>query len=145
MEDCCTFTRGAPCFWVDTVVFSIGRTAEVTLPETRSSAAAARQWLRDVVADDVSTQVLDDVVLVASELVTNAIVHAHSGVHVLVGPWNGGLQLEVTDGGPGMPSLPASTSTGVGGRGLRIVDDVTSAWGVRSSPTSKTVWARFTR
>jgi len=145
MEDCCTFTRGARCFWVDTVVFSIGRTAEVTLPETRSSAAAARQWLRDVVADDVSTQVLDDVVLVASELVTNAIVHAHSGVHVLVGPCNGGLQLEVTDKGPGTPSLSATTSTSVGGRGLRIVNDVTSAWGVRSSPTSKTVWARFAR
>ena len=115
------------------------------MPESTSSAAAARKWLRDVVADDVSTRVLDDVVLVASELVTNAIVHAHSGVHVLVGPWNGGLHLEVTDKGPGTPSLSTTASAGVGGRGLRIVDDVTSAWGVRSSPTSKTVWARFAR
>ncbi|MET8542394.1 ATP-binding protein [Kitasatospora sp. NPDC004799] len=55
---------------------------------------------------------------------------------------DGVLTLEVTDGGAATRPLPASPSlTSRGGRGLSIVDQLASDWGVRDAPGEVTVWA----
>ncbi|MFJ9839169.1 ATP-binding protein [Kitasatospora sp. NPDC101155] len=55
---------------------------------------------------------------------------------------DGALTLEVTDGGATTRPLPASPSlTSRGGRGLSIVDQLASDWGVRDAPGEVTVWA----
>ncbi|WP_308437509.1 ATP-binding protein [Kitasatospora xanthocidica] len=55
---------------------------------------------------------------------------------------DGVLTLEVTDGGATTRPLPASPSlTSGGGRGLSIVDQLASDWGVRDAPGEVTVWA----
>ncbi|MFI2607863.1 ATP-binding protein [Kitasatospora sp. NPDC018619] len=55
---------------------------------------------------------------------------------------DGVLTLEVTDGGAATRPLPASPSlTSRGGRGLGIVDQLASDWGVRDAPGEVTVWA----
>ncbi|WP_418952586.1 ATP-binding protein [Streptomyces pyridomyceticus] len=55
---------------------------------------------------------------------------------------DGVLTLEVTDGGAATRPLPAGPSlTSRGGRGLCIVDQLASDWGVRDAPGEVTVWA----
>ncbi|MER7751016.1 ATP-binding protein [Kitasatospora sp. NPDC097643] len=55
---------------------------------------------------------------------------------------DGVLTLEVTDGGAVTRPVPASPSlTSRGGRGLSIVDQLASDWGVRDAPGEVTVWA----
>ncbi len=55
---------------------------------------------------------------------------------------DGVLTLEVTDGGsPTRPSPSSPSLTSHGGRGLSIVDQLASDWGVRDAPGEVTVWA----
>jgi anti-sigma regulatory factor (Ser/Thr protein kinase) len=89
---------------------------------------------------------IDDVVLVATELLSNALRHAQSlpGEQLDVS-WDVGdraVSIKVTDGGgrrsphvrhPG----PAETT----GRGLSIVDSLAEEWGVEEGDASATVWA----
>ena len=86
---------------------------------------------------------LDDVILATSEVVTNAILHGEGPVRVRAWMANTAVHVEVGDAGRGNPQ-PA---TGIGnddeaGRGLFIVDMVTTRWG--ALPTipgpGKTVW-----
>jgi anti-sigma regulatory factor (Ser/Thr protein kinase) len=79
---------------------------------------------------------------VVTELVNNAVVHAHTMLRVLVQRRGDGLAVSVTDGsaqlpqprGPANPAAP-------GGRGLLVVDALASEWGFVPQPSGKTVWA----
>jgi signal transduction histidine kinase len=85
---------------------------------------------------------LDDVMLAASELVTNAVVHGEGDVVVSV--WTvPGVRVEVADSGPGTPRLlTARGYDDESGRGLFIVDAVASRWGVlpKIPGPGKAVW-----
>jgi anti-sigma regulatory factor (Ser/Thr protein kinase) len=84
---------------------------------------------------------LDDWLLVVSELVTNAAIHAGTQFRVVV-RWDGErVMIEVFDGGGGVPVVLAEPPS-VGGRGLFLVERLTSAWGFDPSATGKRVWAR---
>ena len=138
----------------------------VRLPHDASSARTARRWAVDAVsAAGVAPEVVDDVALVVSELVTNAVRHAAAlpggtiEVCVVTGVPNAAVQLRVTDGGgptlPTLPSMPpasrpsggplgAATVPLSGGRGLSIVSSVVDHWGVDVDPSgSTTVWAEL--
>ena len=83
---------------------------------------------------------LDDLLLVVSELVTNAVVHARTAAHFGL-RWDGRrATVEVTDGNGRPPALPAEAPA-IGGRGLFLVDRLTTAWGSDARPSGKTVWA----
>ena len=83
-------------------------------------------------------------VLVISELVTNALLHGQGQVEV--GLSRGGDQLSgfVRDGSPEMYFLDA-TSDRLGGWGLAIVAQLTSSWRVETDPAGKTVRFEFPR
>jgi anti-sigma regulatory factor (Ser/Thr protein kinase) len=86
---------------------------------------------------------LDDVVLTASEVVANAVLHGAGPITVWVWPGGHGLRVEVTDNGGGTPQLTqAIDSRDEGGRGLFIVDGIADRWGVIRSDQgpSKTLW-----
>lgn len=119
----------------------------VLLPYTPSSVSTARWHLvTDLRSAGVCAQSAGDAALVVSELLSNAILHATP----LPGRWievswavaGESVEVAVRDGGgptaphPAYPSLSA-----VGGRGLTIVDQLASRWGVRSSEVGTTVWA----
>jgi anti-sigma regulatory factor (Ser/Thr protein kinase) len=79
--------------------------------------------------------------LAASELVTNALTHGRGDVEVAIGHHDGLLRLEVTDGGGGVPTPRAPSDAGLGGWGLRIVDQVADAWGADADDGGRTtVW-----
>jgi anti-sigma regulatory factor (Ser/Thr protein kinase) len=95
-----------------------------------------RSWLRERLGGDR----LVDVELVCIELVTNAIEHARAprSVRLRLGAR---ASIEVDDAGPDRPLAPRRPPfSELRGRGLGIVDAL-STWGVRRTPTGKTVWA----
>lgn len=120
----------------------------IPLPVRPDSAGRARQALdRDLVARGIGGEARDDLLLIVSELVTNAIRHGRpltsdGTVHVDWTVGDRGVAINVTDGGDGLP-LPGSPSTqGEGGRGLGIVDALATRWGVSHAATATTtVWA----
>ncbi|MFI8084451.1 ATP-binding protein [Kitasatospora sp. NPDC086009] len=99
------------------------------------------QWLP--AADDEQLAAAEDVVLMVSELVTNACVHAPGGPYELRLAWDGSrLRIEVGDAGREPPRLRRPADRGApGGHGLRVVDRLARAWGYRPERDGKTVWA----
>ncbi|WP_405088988.1 ATP-binding protein [Microbispora sp. NBC_01389] len=119
-------------------------------PGTGRSVSEAREWARGLLAERVAAPVLDDVVLLLSEVVTNAVTHSASGcaqdgrVRVRMTRDTGGVRVEVRDGGSatGAPVVRAPDIEAVGGRGLRLVDGLATAWGAWRDDTGTSVWFR---
>ncbi len=112
----------------------------VLAPEGRSP-AAARQIVRDAVAEAGLEHILDEALLLTTELVTNALVHGGTEVGLEVHVEELRLRVEVADRGDGavlMGGSPAEDREG--GRGIWLVDALASAWGTRHSSDGKTVW-----
>lgn len=82
----------------------------------------------------------DDVVLVASELATNAIIHAQTPFRVRLTTQDHIIRLEVFDQSSTIPVMEELCQSQ---RGLRIVQTVATDWGIDPTPTGKTVWAEF--
>ena len=86
----------------------------------------------------------DALVLMLSELATNAVCHAHTAfeVTVLVVPETCRVLVEVTDAGGGRPTAQQPAADAPHGRGLHIVTTLADAWGIdeRRDGPGKTVW-----
>jgi hypothetical protein len=81
--------------------------------------------------------------LIATELVANVVRHAHTTMEFTLGMRDGRLNMSVRDGSRRMPK-PGNPSVGsAGGRGLRLVRDLTEAWGVLPVSDGKVVWTRL--
>jgi anti-sigma regulatory factor (Ser/Thr protein kinase) len=87
-----------------------------------------------------------DAVLIVSELVTNSVRHAHVGVDkvvvVDVSTSEKHLRIAVTDPGSELePRLLPGEFNGLGGHGLRLVEQLSEAWGVSHDTSGATqVW-----
>jgi anti-sigma regulatory factor (Ser/Thr protein kinase) len=104
-----------------------------------SAASEARRALAPVVEPDAFA---GDVNLVASELVSNAVRHTDDGGRLEA--WDGDpFRVEVRDTSTDLPRTGPETITG--GRGLRIVDTLSSRWGAEPLDDGKVVWAEFER
>lgn len=79
-----------------------------------------------------------DVELLTSELVTNAIRHGRTEMLVTVDVDDERVRVEVADRNPARPQLRVPDETG--GRGLRLVDELSDRWGVHGGRPGKTVW-----
>jgi anti-sigma regulatory factor (Ser/Thr protein kinase) len=93
----------------------------------------------------LSDELAEDVLLVVSELVTNAIRHGRPDVVLGLEPLDPGLRILVSDCGEALPiaqQLPPDPDA-PSGRGLLIVASTAAAWGVRRNDgePGKTVWA----
>ncbi|MEC3997855.1 ATP-binding protein [Actinacidiphila sp. DG2A-62] len=118
-----------------------------TWPPTPLSVGRARRLLAVQLAAWDLRQVVDDAELVVSELVTNAIAHAHPPVGRLIATrferLADGVRIEVHDAGGSKPRPRRASTEEESGRGLELVDALTGgAWGVsdRDGP-GKLVWA----
>lgn len=87
-----------------------------------------------------SEQVVDQVVLLTSELVTNAIVHAMSGPVLEVRIERGRVRVAVQDTSPAVPVRQFAGAMASSGRGMAIVDRLARDWGVDHVPQGKRVW-----
>jgi anti-sigma regulatory factor (Ser/Thr protein kinase) len=78
---------------------------------------------------------IDQAVLVASELVTNAVVHAHSQLRLRVELRGDRLHLAVQDTDPHLLRLATAPEVlAEGGRGLLLVEALASSWEVQHPP-----------
>jgi hypothetical protein len=77
---------------------------------------------------------LDTMALLVSELTTNSVVHARTPFTVTISAGVRVVRVEVSDG---TSSPPERTAYGMG---LRVTDEVASAWGWHPTPTGKAVW-----
>jgi hypothetical protein len=116
-------------------------------PETRR-VSQVREWARKTLPGWGLTEHTDIVELIVSELVTNAIVHGTGPVEICLSRAPGHLQIEIRDHGAGQPALRHPTADDQTGRGLALVDALTSScggsWGVTASTSGqpgKTVYA----
>lgn len=104
------------------------------------SAAAVRAFVCETANVDLS----HPAVLVASELAANAIAHAKSPFVVTIHS-DGNLRLSVEDLSAELPQHDRSPQRpeplASGGQGLRVVDALSTRWGVDVTPTGKQVWA----
>ncbi len=87
----------------------------------------------------------DDVVLVVSEMVTNAVRHAQPPVELEIEAGEDDVVISVRDGSPLPPVARTPDVDAEGGRGMLLVDLLSDDHGVRSQPPGKTVWARLRR
>jgi signal transduction histidine kinase len=85
--------------------------------------------------------VIDDALLVVSELVTNALRAGSSSASVLVRLHRAELEIAVTDDAPGQPEVQHAAPSESHGRGLLIVQMVAAQWGTDNLPVGKCVWA----
>jgi anti-sigma regulatory factor (Ser/Thr protein kinase) len=125
----------------------VSASSVVLLPHAPASVGKARRALAtDLRAHGMAEPVICDATLVLSELMSNAIRHARPlpGAQVQV-TWtlnDGTLELAVSDGGgPTRPRSARPSPSSLGGRGLIIVDQLSSRWGVRDEGPGTTVWA----
>ncbi|MEV7964997.1 ATP-binding protein [Sphaerisporangium sp. NPDC088356] len=124
-----------------------GLLGTVQLPGRVISVSVARAFVRELLGAE-GWRDADDAELLVSELVTNAVRHSASGSKPL-----GLVTLTVTDNGDALhvdvidegaphhvPRVQEPTIDGDSGRGLWLVEQIASAWGVREDQAGRTVW-----
>lgn len=122
----------------------------LVLPHHARGARLARRHLLDaLLAADVDGELAADAVIVASELISNAIRHARPqrGGVVTLSWWTKPRQVEVrvADGGADdTPTVRAAADDAVDGRGLAIVAALADRWGTESDGDGRIVWAHLT-
>ncbi|MDT0346835.1 ATP-binding protein [Streptomyces litchfieldiae] len=116
--------------------------------------ARAREFARAALGDwewlpavtDEQRAAAEDVLLVVSELVTNACLHAGGPEELRMGRGTKVLRIEVADHGDGVPALRTTRRAGrPGGHGMFIVQRLCLDWGVahEAGVPGKTVWAEL--
>jgi anti-sigma regulatory factor (Ser/Thr protein kinase) len=111
-----------------------------------NAAARARRLVEDELLGRLPRDLVDDVMLLVTELVANGVRHGGAGVdsslHLLLQGTRPGLHVEVVNsdhhGGRG-PARRAADLEGGGGIGLNLVERMSSRWGVRRAPDTA-VW-----
>ena len=129
------------------VLREVRDSSAVLLPCAPASVAVARHRLiADLLAAGIFDAAISDAALVVSELLSNAIMHAHplpgSRLQVTWMVDGGSIEVTVSDGGSHTrPRLRHASASTLGGRGLGIVEHLSRTWGIRADDLGLTVWA----
>ena len=119
-----------------------------------SAASDARHWISDHLHRWDIDEVRDTAMLLSSELVTNAVVHASSATEVSMAIVDGALEVSVSDSEPQVATLLLRRHPGratradqqtirEGGRGLFVVAALADSWGACVTDDGKRVWFRL--
>ena len=117
-------------------------TAQVVLPGLSSSVPTARHFVESLLTAWGLPDVAWTAALVVSELTANCALHARTEFSVRVTKQSDDqVRLEVADASVRVPQQRTYSSDATTGRGLRLVAQLSSDWGVDVGATGKTVWA----
>jgi CheY-like chemotaxis protein/anti-sigma regulatory factor (Ser/Thr protein kinase) len=108
-----------------------------------SAGTQARALVRETLRDWGLVGIDDDAELVVTELVNNAVIHGGSSFRLQLSRTSGAFRIEVVDGGDGTPEPQPQDTEAEGGRGIMLVDAMSSSWGVENVPRGKLVWAEI--
>ncbi|MFC8695896.1 MULTISPECIES: ATP-binding protein [Streptomyces] len=128
-----------------------GPPAQAMFPKSNEAPAQARAYVRDLLAHDdapLDDERLDDVLLIVSELVTNAYRYGtepEESVLVAVLTTAERVRVEVHDPRRTRPHMRNESGERARGRGLHIVDSLAARWGTDDRPFGKAVWAEVKR
>ena len=104
------------------------------------STPAAREWIADQL-QRCPIEVVECAALLISEVVTNAVLHARTKIHVTLRVSTNFIRVEVADRSPMLPWIPEPPSPDAEtGRGLWLVNLLSSKWGVQKAQGGKVVW-----
>ncbi|MGN6696365.1 MAG: ATP-binding protein [Aquihabitans sp.] len=119
----------------------------VELPRDLRAPRHVRAWIIERLDPlELAAPCIEEVLLVASELVTNVIVHTPSAPEVRLVVDDQILRIEVVDAGTELPAIREPEAGGPGGWGLRMVDSIADAWGAdRRDDGTKVVWFTLAR
>lgn len=111
------------------------------LDASPASARVARHFVCATLASWDCRHLVDTVMLLANELVTNAVLHARSDVELVLHRHDHILRVEVVDASP---VAPVRRDYGEGeattGRGLALLETLAAVWGVEARRPGKSVW-----
>ena len=111
-----------------------------TFPHEPESVPAARRFATGLLLG-VSSDTMESVELMVSELATNCIRHTNSGFVLTIDRTGGDIRVEASDGAGGTPQMRSPAPTEPSGRGLKIIDMLSADWGVEQHVgDGKTVW-----
>jgi anti-sigma regulatory factor (Ser/Thr protein kinase) len=127
----------------------LARLGEVVLPADAHAPGAARIVITHCLAGLVARRILDEAILLGSELVTNSLRHADlrvgNPVFVRVHLGAEALRIEVENPGTvGIVTMRPTDPRSGGGFGLQLVEFLAARWGVRRAH-STTVWFELGR
>jgi PAS domain S-box-containing protein len=116
--------------------------AAARFPPDPVSAREARRFLRSFLRQHTRDDLVDAAETALSEIVTNAVLHAHTDFEVSAALTDdGSLRVDVSDSSPQLPSQRGYGEQATTGRGMQLVAAVTADCGVRSrGAAGKTVW-----
>ena len=111
-----------------------------TFPAIPQSVHAARRFATDALTG-LPPQAMESAELMVSELATNCIRHERMSFYVTISRLPSEIRVEVTDSGSGVPTMRSPGPNDPSGRGLQIVDMLSTEWGIEPEvPAGKTVW-----
>jgi len=121
------------------------RVADTTLLRDTASPRESRRIARGALEGWCDPDVLDNVELLISELVTNVVKHAATDVDVRIAIGRTTVRIEVGDRNPTVPVMRNTAADEAGGKGMHIVHELSLRWGVQSRRTGKCVWFEVPR
>lgn len=122
---------------------NVGDVTEIALSGQPDDVPRARQFVRARLAGE-APDLVADVELVLTELVTNASLHGEPPISIRVTRSSGHTRVEVEDSGRAMPLQAPQRTDAMTGRGLSLVASLASAWGIRpGNGNGKVVWAEL--
>jgi DNA-binding NarL/FixJ family response regulator len=127
------------------LVEGAAQTARARLDAQPQSAASARRFVDETLHRWQCDELFDVVGLLTSELVTNAILHAHSEIELNVSMTPDTIRIDVVDHSSAMPSPRTAAEEDTSGRGLGLVEALATSWGVDERPGGKSVWFELPR
>lgn len=111
-----------------------------SLPSTPASAGLARRMVESTLSDPEMSAASYTAAVLVSELVTNAVLHGGTPLEVVVEVDGDRVRVEVHDGSPRLPVRRDYSTLSGTGRGLLLVDSMSSSWGVERTADGKAVW-----
>jgi anti-sigma regulatory factor (Ser/Thr protein kinase) len=114
--------------------------AQAAFPAELRSAAEARRFAERTLEGWGCGALVESARLLVSELVVNAVIHAHSTARLVLRFDGDRLHVAVSDRSTAAPRRRSYSPTATTGRGLMILDAVADEWGVDIGADSKTVW-----
>jgi hypothetical protein len=108
-----------------------------------SESASLRHAAQGCLMTWQAQELVDDTLLVITELVQNVFQHTDDGGELALSRPGDVVLVEVFDRSPDLPQLLGPDPRRIGGRGMLLVDAVSRGWGSRTTPTGKVVWAHL--
>lgn len=118
---------------------------ERCLPPSVTAPSEARALAEQAIGALVADATVDEILLLVSELVANAVRHAATELELRIVLLPDAVRIEVADASRYPPVLQPLSLDAPGGRGMRIVDQLATEWGFIVAASGKVVWTELRR